>query len=336
MKRKIYPRVTFIIPALNEEFNLPRCLSSIRSQNYPQNHIEIIIADGGSIDKTRQIAKEYDAKVIQNPYILHEQGKSLAAKIAQGDIFFFTDADNVLSHDRWLQLMTKPWLDNKKILGFLPQTIAAPDSNGIDRYLGHLFTDPFTWFVYGFRANPKDYYRVFDIIVEKDGYKIFNFSKGDFPLFRLSQGVGTSKTFKRDKESFADDLLSGIKIIQEHGLIAYVPNAGVYHYHVSGFKNFIRKYQWRIRNNLKQQVRGMGIVNRIQYFSYWRKIRMYIFVPYGLSILFPFIDACRLALANKDFVMFLHVPISFVLAGTILIETLRHIFVRSSPLGTYE
>lgn len=336
MKRKVYPYVSFVIPTLNEETNLPRCLTSIRKQRYSQNLIEVIIADGGSKDKTVKIAKSFHAKVIPNPDILHEQGKARAASVAKGDLIFFTDADNVLAHINWISAMVKPWQDNPRIVGFLPQTIGAPDSNGLDRYLGNLFTDPFTWFVYGFKANPKDYYRVFDVIIDTEGYKVFDFTKGDFPLFGLSQGVGTRNTFTRNSLSYADDLLSGIQLIQEQGLVAYVPSATIYHYHVSSIGNFIRKYQWRIRNNFKQQIKGMGLVNRIKYFSLRRKIRMYLFIPYGLSVIFPLIDAIRLAFTHKDPVMFWHVPSSFLLSLIILIETLTYVTHRNSELGRYE
>lgn len=336
MKRKVYPYVSFVIPTLNEEENLPRCLTSIRKQLYPQKLIEVIVADGGSKDLTVKIAKLFNAKVIPNPDVLHEQGKARAAKIAKGDIIFFTDADNVLAHNTWISEMIKPWQDNDRIIGFLPQTIGAPDSNGLDKYLGNLFTDPFTWFVYGFKANPKDYYRVFDIIIDTKGYKVFDFTKGDFPLFGLSQGVGTRNSFKRNIHSYADDLLSGIQLIQEQGLVAYVPSAGIYHYHVSGISNFIRKYRWRIKNNLRQQIKGMGLVNRIKYFSPQRKIRMYMFVPYGLSIIFPVIDAARLALTHKDRVMLWHVPASFLLSIIIVSEYFQHFFQGNTRLGTYE
>ncbi len=336
MKRKVYPYVTFIIPTLNEERNLPRCLGAIYAQRYPKNRIEVIIADAGSTDKTVSVAKKFHAIVIPNPDILHEPGKARAADLARGDMLFFVDADNVLATKDWLTFMTKPWQDDKNIVGFLPQTVAAPDSNGLDRYLGNLFTDPFTWFVYGFSANPRDYYHVFDIIIETKGYKVFDFTKGDYPLFGLSQGVGTRNSFRRSSKSYADDLLSGIQLIRDKGLVAYVPQAHVYHYHVSGLGNFIRKYQWRIRNNFRQQVKGMGIVNRVNFFSLKRKMRMFLFVPYGASVIFPLVDAVRLSVVHRDPVMFWHVPASFILSWMIVLEAVRHFFSPRSNLGTYE
>jgi glycosyltransferase involved in cell wall biosynthesis len=331
-----YPRVTFIIPVLNEEEILPRCLNAIRTQNYPQQKVEIIVADGGSSDKSISFAKSYKAKIIQNRLILHEHGKSLAAKQASGKILFFVDADNVLSDKNWLKHMIKPFQDNPKIMGLLPQTIPAPDSNGLDRYMGYLFTDPFTWFVYGFRANPRDYYHVFDKLNQTDDYIIYNFTAVNFPLFGLSQGVGTSNLFKRGQTEEADDLLAGYKLIREGGLIAYIPTAGIYHYHVTGLSNFINKYTWRVRNNWNQEIKGMGIINRTKYFSSDRKLRMAIFVPYGCSIIFPFLDAIRLSLSNKNIIMFWHIPASFVMAMIILFETAKHFLHINTRLGKYE
>lgn len=333
---KQLPKVSFIIPTLNAERFLPLCLSAIREQDYPKDKIEIIVADAGSKDKTLLIAKKFKAKIITNPEVLHEPGKTRASKLATGEILFFTDADNILAHKNWLKLMTKPYIDDPKIMGFLPQTIPAPNSNSLDQYLGYLATDPFTWFIYGPSASPRDYPKVYTPVRETPNYKIYKFSAKNHPLFGLSQGVGTRSDFKRGKTGHSDDILAGIKLIAEGGLIAYVPKAGIYHYHVSGLKNFIKKYSWRIKNNLKQEIKGMGLVNRQKYFSKTRKIKMFLFIPYALSIVLPTIDALKLTIKYKDLVMLWHLPTSFILALLILYETLKHLLCRKTTLGAYE
>lgn len=329
------PRVSFIIPTLNAAPILRRCLSAIRTQQYPQKNIEIIIADGGSADDTISIAKEFGAKIIKNPEVLHEPGKSRASKIAHGDIFFYIDADNILSHKEWLLCMVKPYIEVKGVVGLLPQTIPAPDSNPIDRYLGYLFTDPFTWFIYGDAANPKTYEKIFRPIKKTHDYQIFKFIGPDYPLFGLSQGVGTVSTFRRIGRAHADDIMAGMKLIDEDGLVAYVPHAGVYHCHVSGLGSFIAKYRWRIRNNISQTVKGMGIENRKKYFSQFRQLKMVLYIPYAFSIMLPFVDAIKLSIKNNDLVMLWHVPISFVLAFLIVSETIRmKLFPKTDP-GIY-
>ena len=335
MPKEVYPTVTFIIPTLNAAHILPKCLSAIRSQLYPQKNIEIIIADGGSTDETKKIAKKFHAKVIPNPEVLHEQGKSRASKHATGKILFYTDADNILSRNDWISLMVAPYMKEKNIVGFLPQTIPAPDAPPLDRYLGYLFTDPFTWFTYGASANPQDYPKRYKPVKITSEYTLYRFTGPEYPLFGLSQGVGTANTFKRLEIAHADDLLAGIKLMNEGGIIAYIPKAGVYHYHVSGFGNFIRKYTWRIRNNLTNQVKGMGITQRTSFFSSMRKFRMMIFMPYGFSIIFPSIDAIRLAIRYQDLVMLYHVPTCFILATLIVKEWVISQTHKPAKLGTY-
>jgi len=336
VKIKILPLISFVIPTLNASNILSKCLESIRTQHYPQKNIEIVIADGGSIDNTRDIGKKFHAKVINNPEILHEPGKSIASKIAKGDIIFYTDSDNILTHPHWISMMVKPYLENSNVIGFLPQTIPAPDSNSLDRYLGYLTTDPFTWFIYDMTASPSDYTHNYKPIKSTKEYMLYQFPLTNIPLFGLSQGVGVIKKFKKNKKAYSDDLLAGIKLIEERGIIAYIPKAGVYHYHVDGYINFIKKYTWRVRNNLNQQIQGMGITNRTQYFPKRRIIRMYLFVPYGITILFAFIDSIKLSIKHHDAVMLLHPLACFILSIIIIKEYFQFILQKNKNLGTYQ
>lgn len=333
--KKHLPKVSFIIPTLNASKFLPACLLSIRNQNYPKEKIEIIIADAFSTDDTRIIAKKFKTKIIDNPEILHEPGKSRGAKAAKGEILFYTDADNVLSTKNWLRHMVKPYLENNNIVGFLPQTIPAPDSNTLDRYLGYLCTDPFTWFIYEGITSGREFPEKYKPLKQTKNFLLFTFPHKDPPLFGLSQGAGSSRMFKRGKTGHADDLLAAIKIIKEKGIVAYAPQAGVYHYHVSGIRNYLKKYAWRVRNNLTQQVKGMGIVNRQKYFSNYRKMRMRLFVPYGLSLVFPALDTITLIAKHKDIVMLWHIPASFLLSFIILVEYVKSGFGKQA-VGVYE
>ena len=56
MKNKKFPTISVVIATHNSSRTLGRCLQSIRSQEYPQEKIEIIISDGASTDTTREIA----------------------------------------------------------------------------------------------------------------------------------------------------------------------------------------------------------------------------------------------------------------------------------------
>jgi len=84
--------ISIIIPTLNEEKYLPLLLSSIKKQNF--NDYEIIIADAGSDDKTLEIVKNYNCKIVEGG--LPAKARNNGAKVAKGDILFFLDADVIL------------------------------------------------------------------------------------------------------------------------------------------------------------------------------------------------------------------------------------------------
>ena len=87
--------LSVIIPTFNEEKYLPKLLESIKKQTYKD--YEIIVADATSKDRTRQMAKKYNCRVIKGgmPAI----GRNNGAKIAKGDILLFLDADSIIEKD---------------------------------------------------------------------------------------------------------------------------------------------------------------------------------------------------------------------------------------------
>lgn len=92
-------RLSIIIPARNEEQNLPILLSSLQSESSYVH--EIIVVDDHSEDETASIAQRYGAKVIGTPSLPPGWfGKSWAcwngAKEATGELFMFLDADTTI------------------------------------------------------------------------------------------------------------------------------------------------------------------------------------------------------------------------------------------------
>ena len=95
-------KISVVTPTLNAASVLEAELESIRSQNYPQDKIEIIIADGGSTDNTLEIAKKYNAVVVPNKLKTAEAGKAAGLKVATGDLVALIDSDNILPTNEWL------------------------------------------------------------------------------------------------------------------------------------------------------------------------------------------------------------------------------------------
>lgn len=83
------PRISFIVPALNEAACIRRAVETAIAAGA----WEVIVADGGSDDKTAQIASGAGARVIESPPGRARQ-QNAGAKAAGGDVLLFQHADN--------------------------------------------------------------------------------------------------------------------------------------------------------------------------------------------------------------------------------------------------
>lgn len=90
------PSVTVGIPVLNEEGHIERVVTGFLETDYP-NLVEILVADGGSTDRTREIVKELSSKdsrvkLIDNPEKFQSFGLNKMIEKAEGEIFMRADA----------------------------------------------------------------------------------------------------------------------------------------------------------------------------------------------------------------------------------------------------
>lgn len=93
---KSMQRVSIAMPAYNEEKYIEACIASVQAQDYPSELIEILVADGRSTDRTREILArlaESDPRirVIDNPARLQAAGLGLLVKEATGDVIVRMD-----------------------------------------------------------------------------------------------------------------------------------------------------------------------------------------------------------------------------------------------------
>jgi len=90
------PLVTIAMPCFNERGFIDACLRSVQTQTYPRDRIEILIADGGSTDGTRdnlaRLTRE-DARirVIDNPDRIQAAGLNRILTEARGDVIVRMD-----------------------------------------------------------------------------------------------------------------------------------------------------------------------------------------------------------------------------------------------------
>ncbi|GAC1451175.1 MAG: TIGR04283 family arsenosugar biosynthesis glycosyltransferase [Desulfuromonadaceae bacterium] len=85
------PKLSVIIPTLNEAGTLPAILADLKAQD--DVTLEIIVGDGGSTDATRQIAEEFGTRLTVTKRGRGTQMNAAAAK-ATGDFLLFLHADS--------------------------------------------------------------------------------------------------------------------------------------------------------------------------------------------------------------------------------------------------
>jgi glycosyltransferase involved in cell wall biosynthesis len=118
------------MPVRNEEKFLRRCMDSLLQNDYPQDRLEILVADGMSNDRSRKILADYRerfplVRVLDNPGRVVPTGLNEAIHQAKGDIIVRVDAHTVFAPDYIRQCV------------YFLQTTDASNVGGPQRSAGH-------------------------------------------------------------------------------------------------------------------------------------------------------------------------------------------------------
>ena len=126
------PFITIVMPVRNEERFIATTLSQLLSQDYPTDQYEIIVADGESVDGTREIIQEIAKKnpqviLISNPGRLPSSGRNVGFKKGRGDIFLVIDGHCQINNNFLLQNIVALFeKSGSQCLG-RPQPLDPPD-----------------------------------------------------------------------------------------------------------------------------------------------------------------------------------------------------------------
>lgn len=96
-EKQLKPKVSVVVPVYNEEKHISRCLDSLLSQDFPPQLLEIIVIDGLSTDKTREIIKKYQKdykmiRLIENAKGIQSCALNKGIREAKGEIIIRVDA----------------------------------------------------------------------------------------------------------------------------------------------------------------------------------------------------------------------------------------------------
>ncbi|MEM2995192.1 MAG: glycosyltransferase family 2 protein [Candidatus Bathyarchaeia archaeon] len=144
------PFVSVIIPTLNEEKYIGKCLESLANQTYPKNKFEVLVIDGLSTDNTLNIAKGFRDKIylriLKNPRVKHVFALNEGIRRARGDFFVVISGHSFVERD-FLEKSVKTFAEvrkNEPKLAAVGGRIVMVYENSFARLVSLLFTSPFS------------------------------------------------------------------------------------------------------------------------------------------------------------------------------------------------
>lgn len=96
--------VSIVMPVRNEEAYIRASLGSLVDQTYPTSEYEIIVVDGRSSDRTRDIVHEIsgqypDVRLLDNPAGIAPAAMNIGIRAARGEVIIRADGHNVYPQD---------------------------------------------------------------------------------------------------------------------------------------------------------------------------------------------------------------------------------------------
>src|SRR5438876_1233013 len=90
------PFISVVIPVRNEEANIAGVLNALMTQNFPRDRFEVLVVDGDSTDRTRQVVGSLMSecptiRLLENPARLSSAGRNVGIRNCRGEVIVFID-----------------------------------------------------------------------------------------------------------------------------------------------------------------------------------------------------------------------------------------------------
>ena len=216
------PSVTVVIPALNEEKYIARCLTALKAVEYPPEKLDIRVVDNHSDDQTSRIASGLGARVIEADRKTVAHSRNVGALDAQTELIAFLDAD-CLPDSGWLRHAVKHFASARVAATGSYPSVLDQESNALQK----------TWAALCSRKNEGvhevDWLPTANLVVRTS-------------FFRRMGGFNESLATCEDADL-------GYRL-RSLGIIVYDPQVTVYHLREPRtFGEFVRKEIWHAESN---------------------------------------------------------------------------------------
>lgn len=228
------PMISIIIPVRNAERTLEKTFEYLFGVDYPRDRMEIVIADGGSTDKTVEIIKTWQKKypfiklvdVPNCPSPGYARNKAL--DVVQGEYLFFTDGDCAPTKN-WIHEILKHFRQDPEIgiVGGEIKTIRVEKDNLVEAFCEYFGFNNVSWRYGGIGEG------YFPPMSDKSPTQIC----GHRAYFMVTANVAFRRVaVERAKARFWDlptgeDIEFGLKIKKDGWKAFFAPQASVEHMH---------------------------------------------------------------------------------------------------------
>jgi cellulose synthase/poly-beta-1,6-N-acetylglucosamine synthase-like glycosyltransferase len=115
----------------NRELTIQLLLESLQKLDYDRNKVEVIVVDGNSTDKTREIVKKYPVKLVVEEKKGLNLARNIGIKCSKGEIVAFTDSDCIVPPN-WITKIVENFKDPR--VSCVGGSAKALDSDFISQY----------------------------------------------------------------------------------------------------------------------------------------------------------------------------------------------------------
>lgn len=305
------PSISVVLPVYNSEKVLHECLSSIIEQDYDRERLEIIIIDGGSSDRTIEIARAHNVDMIlENPLKTGEAGKAVGLKASNNEIVALIDSDNILPDRDWLLRMIEPF-DDPEIIASEPISYTYRKTDGlITRYCALLgMNDPLCLFLGNYdrhSALTDKWTEMSHDVFDEDSYLKVSFDKHDLPTI----GANGFLIRREALENYIErDYFFDIDILHElmespgaEGIKIAKVKTGIVHIFSGNSKAFAMKQKRRVRDYIFYSKQGQ----RKYPWNKSKKAKIFKFIFYCLTTLPLLAQSVKGYLKKRDNAWFFH------------------------------
>jgi glycosyltransferase involved in cell wall biosynthesis len=125
--------LSIVIPIRNEEKFIGETLAALAAQDYPRDRFELLVVDGRSTDRTREVVdgfiKEHpdlNICLLDNPGLLSSRARNIGIKAAQGQLIGVIDGHVYIPTDKLFASMERSAVENKALCLSRPAPLNVP------------------------------------------------------------------------------------------------------------------------------------------------------------------------------------------------------------------